>query len=226
MEADKREGDGQWPADDAATANGNGVTAEVAGQVAEPLTVAEASAETGIPERTLRRYMASGQVATVKRPDGRGRAIPPAEVARLKDLATRPGGRPVEQSEHPATSGRGRGHETAPAAWAAERARLEAELAARDRELDARRNEVDWLRGQVEAHAAAEAEQRAMSTELARLLEGEQHHRAALEAKIIRALPAPADSGQTGNQGIEGTDSSLSAERPRPLWKRIFGRYW
>lgn len=55
--------------------------------------------------------------------------------------------------------------------------------------------EVDWLRSQVErvqddARAAEERHAQAES-ELRQLLEREQHNRLALEAKLVRALPAP-----------------------------------
>lgn len=62
-------------------------------------------------------------------------------------------------------------------------------------ELERLQAEVEWLRSQVErvqedARAAEERHARAES-ELRQLLEREQHNRLALEARLVRALPAP-----------------------------------
>ena len=102
-------------------------------------------------------------------------------------------------------------------------------------ELERLQAEVDWLRSQVErvqedARAAEERHAQAES-ELRQLLEREQHNRLALEARLVRALPAPVlEEEPLEETSVEPETAEpsgeLEPEPETPAPSRPWWRFW
>ena len=160
-------------------------------------TVAEVAAALGVSQRAIRARIRRGTLAAYAIAGPRGMEY---RVTRTEDIQVSMEGGMAEGSRKG-----NREHITVPvppAAWERERADLVAQ--------------VEWLRGQVETQTERAAE--AM-----RLLESEQNQRAAIEARIIRALPAPAaePEGVTIEQDPQPAEGVTP--EPRRRWWR-FGR--
>lgn len=134
------------------------------------IPVAEAAARLGISRRAVRLRIERGTLKAWQIATDRGKA-----------WRVDPEG--LEGTAHPEATGNTSGTEERPASpsfpveWEAERAALLDKIAGLEADKARLWNNVEA----VQAHAA----------ELARMLEQEQHNQRALEAKLVRALPAP-----------------------------------
>ena len=165
---------------------------------ARGLSVKAAGARLGVSERAIRARIRRGTLAAWGIEGKRGtewRVSLDAIEAECTDRV-RDGSTKGTEAEQGGT-----GTASPSQAWEAERAALIGEVA--------------WLRGQVEEHQRH-------TSDLARLLESEQHQRAALEARIIRALPAPVPEPEGVTIEQDPQPAEVTPEPRRPWWR--FGR--
>ena len=195
------------------------------------LSIREAAAALGVSEKVVRGRIKRGELAAWQADTKFGQQWRIALEGEPTDSPAGGVGEPSgatlgEPSDNPAPSVNGASGSTLGEPlgnpWEAERSQLLARL-------EDMQGRVAWL----EKHADALTEQ---NTEMTRLLEREQHARAALEARQLRALAAPIvpmaqdlprarESGEESEQDMGGDISTgegtagLESERRRPWWK-------
>lgn len=187
------------------------------------VTIPEAARLLGVAERTLRRWVAKGTLTSVPDPTDERRWLVQSDVLEQFRVSRKLIGhqRPpadthgtvagqLSDSDRTLADIAGHMSDGEKYPWEQERAALTATI--EDLKAD-----KAWLQGQIES-------QQSHATELARLLEQEQHQRAAIEARIIRALPAPAsptDIVQDAQPKPEPEPVQEDNPAPRRPWWRF-----